>query len=173
MPRAARSNKRTPSRFSSLPICTLIADWVRPSRRAASVTVRHSATATKPRSRSLSGLGDLSISFMESHLNYSLDGTQAAPHHRASWVKECVHAPPVAAAITSRVPPVWLCIALAATVLAASMPDHVAPAVTFTLQNLVVVSPVVLFGVAVAAAITATGSMAIIAAAFEGGGKFG
>jgi hypothetical protein len=76
--------------------------------------------------------------------------------------------PPIAAALTARVPPLWLGLALAALAVAAAMPNHVAPAIAFTLTNLVLVSPVVLLGVGVTAAITATGSMAIIAAAFHG-----
>jgi uncharacterized membrane protein YraQ (UPF0718 family) len=76
--------------------------------------------------------------------------------------------PSIPSPLVRRVPLLSFGIGLAVTLTVVAMPQHVLPAVRFALVNLALVSPVILIGVVVTATITATGSMALIAAAFHG-----
>ena len=76
------------------------------------------------------------------------------------------------AALNRRLPKGWTATrftALSMSALAfAAYPETTLQAVGFAARNLILISPVILLGVAVTAGVTASGSMALIAAAFKG-----
>ena len=59
-------------------------------------------------------------------------------------------------------------VVLAAGAYAVARPDQALAAVAFAAESLLLISPLILFGLIVTAAITASGSMALVATAFEG-----
>ena len=66
------------------------------------------------------------------------------------------------------VSPKWLAAGALALSTVLAFPGHMADAALFAVENLILTSPLIAFGVVLVAGVTASGSMALIASAFEG-----